>query len=100
VRLAIGVLVWLVFGFAVVSLTAVFPHQQAGWPVIIGGALGAGFAAYCLTDIVRAGRVRHLPKWGWALICLAQIPLGGIVYLCLGRARGARTAPPSPAGRL
>jgi hypothetical protein len=94
------VLIWLVFVFAVISLVRVFPHQHSGWPLIIGGAVGGGFAAYCLTDIVRAGQVRYLSKRAWALICLVQIPLGGIVYLCIGRAGQERTAPPSAAGRL
>ena len=49
--------------------------------------LGIGFDAYCLTDIVRAADVRYLRKWVWALICLAQMPLGGILYLTIGRIR-------------
>ena len=38
-------------------------------------------------DVLHAERVRYLPRWAWAIICLASIPLGGIVYLILGRAR-------------
>jgi hypothetical protein len=40
--------------------------------------------AYCLWDLSRS-TVQHLPKWGWALIILASVPLGGILYLILGR---------------
>jgi hypothetical protein len=29
--------------------------------------------------------VRNHSKWEWALICLIQTPLGGILYLCIGR---------------
>ncbi len=46
--------------------------------------LAVGFAGYCLYDLSRSP-VRHLPKWAWALICVASIPLGGIVYLLIGR---------------
>jgi hypothetical protein len=94
-RLTIGVIVWLVV-FAFVSLVRAFP-QAPGWPIIAGLALAAGFDAFCLADIARASQVRYLPKWAWALICLAQTPGGGIVYLCVGRAGRARSASPSPA---
>ena len=54
-------------------------------PVFI--LLGA-FAIYCLVDISRSD-VRYLPKWAWMIICVTQIPLGGIVYLLVGRDQGA-----------
>ena len=47
-------------------------------------AVAAGFVAYCWWDLSRS-QVRYLPKWVWALICLASIPVGGILYLLLGR---------------
>lgn len=50
-------------------------------PVII---LALAFLAWCWVDISRRN-VRHLPKWLWAVICLISIPLGGIVYLLIGR---------------
>ena len=50
-------------------------------PIIV---LAVAFVAYCLVDIARHP-VRHLPKWAWVLICLVSIPLGGIVYLLVGR---------------
>jgi hypothetical protein len=95
-RLAIGVIVWLAAVFAVVLLLRAF-SQPPGWPLAAGLALAAGFEAFCLVDIARASQVRYLPKWAWALICLAQTPAGGIFYLCVGRAGRARSAPPSPA---
>jgi hypothetical protein len=97
-RLTIGVLVWLVIIFAAVSLLRAHPHPDS-WPFILFLALAAAFDAFCLTDIARARQVRYLPKWAWALICLAQTPGGGIVYLCVGRADQARSAPPGPAQR-
>jgi hypothetical protein len=42
------------------------------------------FLGYCLFDLFRSP-VRYLPKWAWALIFLAVFPLGGIVYLIVGR---------------
>lgn len=46
--------------------------------------LAVGFVVYCLVDIARS-EVRHLPKWAWMLICVASIPLGGVIYLLVGR---------------
>ena len=42
------------------------------------------FVVWCWVDISR-NEVRYLPKWLWAVICLISIPLGGIVYLLVGR---------------
>jgi Phospholipase_D-nuclease N-terminal len=49
-------------------------------------ALATTFLAYCLIDLIRRPNPKHLPRWVWALICCASIPLGGIVYLLVGRA--------------
>lgn len=50
-------------------------------PIVLAAA---GFAGYCLYDLSRSP-VRHLPKWVWALLCVVSIPLGGILYLLIGR---------------
>ena len=52
-------------------------------------ALVVGWEVFCLADLARADKVRFLPKWGWAAACLIQIPLGGVLYLLLGRVWGA-----------
>ncbi len=96
-RLAVGVVIWLIFVFVLVSLMRAYP-QPHGWPVVAGLAVAVPFDVFCLCDIARASRVCYLPKWAWVVICLAQAPAGGIVYLCLGRPGRARTAPPSSAG--
>jgi hypothetical protein len=46
--------------------------------------LAVAFVAYCWVDIYR-NDVKHLPKWAWAIIALISIPIGGIVYLVIGR---------------
>jgi hypothetical protein len=46
--------------------------------------LAVAFVAYCLYDLSRTP-VRYLPKWAWALICVFSVPLGGILYLSIGR---------------
>jgi hypothetical protein len=97
-RLTIGVIVWLVVIFAAVALLRTDP-QPDGWPFILLLALAAAFDAFCLIDIARASQVRYLRKWVWALICLAQSPGGGIVYLCVGRVSRAQSAPPTSALR-
>lgn len=54
----------------------------AAWlPIVV---LALAFVVYCLVDVARHD-VRHLPKWAWVLICIASVPLGGILYLALGR---------------
>ena len=97
-RLTVGVIVWFVVIFAAVSLLRAHP-QPNGWPFILCVAVAAAFDAFCLIDIVRASQVRYLRKWVWALICLAQAPAGGILYLCIGRVVRTRPAPPGSAQR-
>ena len=46
--------------------------------------VAAAFVGFCLVDLART-HVRYLPKWAWALICVASVPLGGIIYLTIGR---------------
>jgi Phospholipase_D-nuclease N-terminal len=95
VRVAVGIGAYLVIVAAVVAVLATRPDHR-GWPLLLIVAVGVGFDGYCLADIARASEVRHLPKWGWALICLAQTPAGGIAYLCAGRTGRAPSAPPGP----
>jgi hypothetical protein len=79
----------LVIYFCIV--TAIVWYGQAFRPrgfspfmaVVLAG--GAGFVIFCLRDLARAQEVRYLPKWGWVVACLIQVPLGGILYLAAGR---------------
>jgi ABC-2 type transport system ATP-binding protein len=57
------------------------PDPAAWLPIL---ALLAAFAAFCYFELVRRP-AKHLPKAAWAVIILAQIPLGGITYLIFGR---------------
>ena len=50
-------------------------------PLIV---IAVAFVGYGLYDLSRS-QVRHLPKWAWALVCVLSIPVGGIVYLTIGR---------------
>ena len=50
-------------------------------PILV---VGLAFVIYCWIDIARSA-VRYLPKWAWAIICIISVPLGGIVYLLVGR---------------
>lgn len=54
-------------------------------PVIV---LAVAFVVFCLVDLARH-EVRHLPKWAWAVVCCISVPLGGIVYLMVGRDPGS-----------
>lgn len=48
-------------------------------------AVGLGFVVCCLVDVARAKEFRRLDRETWALICLVSLPLGGILYLALGK---------------
>jgi hypothetical protein len=96
VRTAVGLAVWLVIMAAVITLGRRLPDPPA-WLVTLGLPLAIGFDAFCLTDIARAARVGYLPKWAWALICLIQCPLGGIMYLSIGHIGRPRPVPPGNA---
>jgi len=98
VRVAVGLGVYVVVVAGAVAVLTTHPDPR-GWPFLLLAAVGIGFDGYCLADIARASQVRYLPKWAWALICLAQTPGGGIAYLCAGRVGRARSAPPGPAPR-
>lgn len=56
-------------------------------PVLV---LAAGFVVFCEVDLARAEKVRYLPKWVWAILCMGiglTIPFGGIAYLVFGKVR-------------
>lgn len=46
--------------------------------------IGVALVGYCWWDIARS-EVRWLPRWAWALVVAFAVPLGGIVYLLIGR---------------
>jgi hypothetical protein len=96
VRAVVGLVVWLVIVFGVITVTRARP-DPGGWLVALGLALAIGFDAFCLVDIARAAQVRYLPKWAWALICLIQTPGGGILYLSIGHIGRPRPVPPGDA---
>lgn len=54
-------------------------------PVLALGLIVLAFVGYVELDLARADGVRHLPKWLWAVICAVSVPLGGILYLAIGR---------------
>ena len=66
--------------------------------VLLGAfALVAGWEVLCLAEVIRADRVRLLPRWVWAVACLLLIPVGGILYLLVGRVWGhGRLRPAGP----
>jgi hypothetical protein len=94
VRAVRGLVIWLVIVAIVLGLFALHPTRglPPAWPVTFG--LAIGFDGFCLSDITRAAQVRYLPKWAWALICLIQCPLGGIMYLSIGHVGRPRMMPP------
>jgi uncharacterized membrane protein HdeD (DUF308 family) len=49
--------------------------------------IAVGFVLWVVLDIVRSPSVRYLPKWAWIVISCISIPVGGIVYLLVGRQR-------------
>lgn len=61
--------------------------SNIGWALAPLFLLALAFIVWVVLDIVRAENVRHLPKWAWALLAVFSIPVGGIVYLLVGRDR-------------
>ena len=53
--------------------------------LLLGLALLIGWEILCLGQVIQAERVRFLPRWIWAVASLIFIPLGGILYLAVGR---------------
>ncbi len=53
-----------------------------------------GLVVWCLVDLARHP-VRYLPKWLWAVLCIASIPLGAVLYLLLGRGEAPVVASPA-----
>jgi hypothetical protein len=49
-------------------------------PVVV---LAVAFVAFCLRVLAR--EPARGPKWAWALAIVLSVPLGGIVFLLLGR---------------
>jgi hypothetical protein len=54
-------------------------------PIIV---VAIAFVIFCLVDIARHD-VKYIPRWVWALICCLSVPLGGIIYLLVGRDSGS-----------
>lgn len=48
--------------------------------------LAVGFVAYCLRDLFRS-QVGPPALWWWAAGIVLSVPLGGILWLTVGRAR-------------
>ena len=47
-------------------------------------ALAVFYIVWVVYDILHS-EVRHLPRWGWVLVTVLSVPIGGIVYLLIGR---------------
>jgi uncharacterized protein YjeT (DUF2065 family) len=55
--------------------------------VLAGLALAFWFAWNCLADLARTPdeQLRVFPKMAWALLIVATIPVGGMLYLMYGK---------------
>ncbi|HCU95936.1 MAG TPA: hypothetical protein DHU96_25745, partial [Actinobacteria bacterium] len=60
---------------------------------VLAVAVAVAFAAWCLVDLARAGQVRYLPRWAWAVVICVSVPWGGLAYLIFGKARTAARMP-------
>ncbi len=58
---------------------------QVPWAALVPILLLAlAFQVFCLVDLAGA-QVRYLPKWVWGLLILVSNPIGGVLYLLVGR---------------
>jgi ABC-2 type transport system ATP-binding protein len=53
------------------------------------------FEVYCLVQVVRRPP-KVLPRWAWAVVCLVSIPVGGLLYLLVGRGPPDLGTAPTP----
>jgi hypothetical protein len=55
--------------------------------IVLGVALVAAWDGFCLYNLARAdpAKVRYLPRWAWAIVCLISCPWGGLLYVIVGR---------------
>jgi hypothetical protein len=56
----------------------------------LAGALAVGcfrFVRFCLDDLDHAVVVQGLPRETWRLLIMITIPVGGLLYLAVGRPR-------------
>lgn len=53
-------------------------------PIVVAAV---GWVAFCEWDLSRS-RSKNLPRWAWALIILGSVPLGGILWLTMGKDQG------------
>ncbi len=50
-------------------------------PVVV---LLVAYVAWIIYDIMHT-EVQRLPRWGWILVTVFSVPLGGVAYLVFGR---------------
>jgi hypothetical protein len=50
-------------------------------PLIIAAV---AWIVFCWRDLSKSD-VQYLPKWGWALVIALSVPIGGVLYLTIGR---------------
>jgi hypothetical protein len=55
---------------------------------VAGVVAAAGWVALWAAELSRAPRVRLLPRWAWASLCVLCVPAGALAYLAVGRAWG------------
>ena len=70
--------------------------------MIVYGAVTLVLLVYAVVDLTRTpgARVRTLPKPLWYPVVVLLAPLGPLVWLLLGRAKGGEAAaPPAPPAR-
>ncbi len=53
-------------------------------PIVL---LAVAYVAWIVRDILATdeARLKHLPKAGWIAVAILSIPVGGIVYLLIGK---------------
>jgi ABC-2 type transport system ATP-binding protein len=66
------------------------PGSAVAIPIL---AVVVAFDAWCLVDLARAGQVRYLPKWAWAVVICVWGPWGGLIYLIIGKDRRVASVP-------
>ena len=78
----------------VITMMLAVEPELVGWILVAAAVLA--FEVYCLVHIATRP-VALMPRWAWMAICVVSVPLGGVLFLLIGRGHDA-VVPPSEAG--
>lgn len=59
--------------------------DSAAWGGSLIGIVLVVLLGLSLANLARNQETRLLPRWAWAIVCIATFPVGCVAYLLLGQ---------------